>query len=259
VQTLLPEHIGTMSPAGVADAHGWPTDGLWVRALMLATADGAAAADSGLSGEISSAGDRLLFATIRGMADVILVGAQTIRQEGYSPIKPRPELVGRRIEAEQEPVPRVAIITKSGQLNVETPLFTESVEPPIIFVPESIDEQTRVRLSQAAEVVALGSDSVSLDRALKYLSSIGLKRVVCEGGPTLLGALAAEALVDEICLTITPLLSGGSYGEGETIPRILGGPVLPRTPQRMRLVHVLEDSGTLFLRYVLDDEYSPAG
>ena len=242
-----------MSPAGVADAHAWPTDGLWVRGLMVATADGAAAAESGLSGEISSAGDRLLFNTIRGLSDAVLVGAETIRREGYSPLRPRHELAARRAEAEQSPVPRLAIVTRSGNLDVESTLFTESVDPPIIFVPESIDDDTRSRLSQGAEVIAVGTDGVDIEAALRYLNSIGLRRVVCEGGPSLLGQMAAEHQLNELCLTITPLLSGGAYRSGESVPRILDHAVLADSPQNMRLVHVLEDGGSLFLRYVLTD------
>lgn len=254
MQTLLPEPVRPMSPAGVTEAHAWPTDVLWVRAVMLATADGAAVSPTGHSSGISSSGDRLLFAAIRGTADVLLVGAQTIRQEGYRPMSPRRELEIPRIEAEQAPVPRLAIVTRSGDLDTESSLFTDSAEPPIVFVPESISSDRRVQLSQVAEVVALGSDSVPLGQALSYLEAIGLKRVVCEGGPTLLGHLAAAGLLDELCLTITPLLSGGAYSQGGKIPRILGGAVLPDSPAQMQLIQVLEDSGTLFLRYVVAGE-----
>lgn len=246
-----------MSPAGVAEAHDWPQDQLWVRALMLATADGAARADTGLSGDISSAGDRLLFATIRGMADVILVGAETIRQEGYSGMKARPELAARRARAGQADAPRVAIVTRSGDLDPDAAIFQDSQLPPIVFLPESVAVDRRDRLSQVCEVVPLGTDEVPLGEALGYLDSIGLKRVVCEGGPSILGALAALDLVDEICLTVTPLLSGGRYSNGERTPRILDGAALPESPRPMRLIHVLEDSGSLFLRYAVHAHSDP--
>ena len=251
MQTLLPDRVGTMSPNGVAEAHNWPLDGVWLRAVMLATADGAAVSPTGRSGGISSAGDRLLFGTIRGMADVILVGAQTIRQEGYSPMKPRRELEARRVEAEQDPVPRLAIVSRSGDLNTASPLFTDSADPPVVFLPQAVADDQRDRLSQVAEVVVLGSASVPLDQAVAHLETLGLKRIVCEGGPTLLGELASHGLVDELCLTITPLLSGGSYSQDHAVPRILDGTVLLDSPKELHLVHVLEDSGTLFLRYVL--------
>ncbi len=242
-----------MSPTGVAEAHNWPLDGVWLRAVMLATADGAAVSPTGRSGGISSAGDRLLFGTIRGMADVILVGAQTLRKEGYSPLRPRPELEVRRVEAEQEPVPRLAIVTRSGDINTESPLFTDSDQAPIVFLPEAVPNDRLERLSQVAEVVVLGNDSVPLDQAVAHLETRGLKRIVCEGGPVLLGELATQGLVDELCLTITPLLSGGAYSQDEKVPRILEGAVLANSPKQLHLVHVLEDSGTLFLRYVLAD------
>lgn len=253
MQTLLPDRVGTMSPTGVAEAHNWPLDGVWLRAVMLATADGAAVSPTGRSGGISSAGDRLLFGTIRGMADVILVGAQTLRQEGYGPIRPRRELEDRRVEAEQAPAPRLAIVTRSGDLQTESSLFTESDQAPIVFLPESVPRDRLDRLSQVAEVVVLGGDSVPLDQALAHLEVLGLKRIVCEGGPVLLGELASQGLVDELCLTITPLLSGGAYSREETVPRILENAVLTDSPKQLHLVHVLEDNGTLFLRYVLAD------
>lgn len=253
MQTLLPDRVGTMSPNGVAETHNWPLDGVWLRAVMLATADGAAVSPTGRSGGISSAGDRLIFGTIRGMADVILVGAQTLRQEGYGPLRARRELEVRRVEAEQAPVPRLAIVTRSGDLDIETSLFTDSAEPPLVFMPESVPDDRLERLSRVAEVVVLGEQSVPLAEALAHLETMGLKRIVCEGGPVLLGELAAEDLLDELCLTITPLLSGGSYSQDQSVPRILEGTVLLNSPKQLHLVHVLEDGGTLFLRYVLTE------
>jgi riboflavin biosynthesis pyrimidine reductase len=252
VQRLLPEQNGSLSPAGVAEAHEWPEVETWVRALMVATADGAARSETGVSGGISSAGDRLIFGTIRGMSDAVLVGANTIRAEGYGGMKARPELVARRKAAGQNPAPRVAIITRSGDLDTSTGVFTDSDEPPIVFVPENLAEDKRADLSQAAEVIAAGKDDVVMTEVMAYLRSIGLPRIVCEGGPSLLGSLAAQGLLNELCLTVTPLLAGGSYPNGDRTPRILDGAVLPISPETLTLEHVLEDRGTLFLRYLVN-------
>ena len=249
VHTILPEQSGSLSPAGVAEAHEWPDADVWVRGLMVATADGAARSEVGLSGGISSAGDRLVFGTIRGMADAILVGANTIRTEGYGGMKARPELAARRAASGQRPAPRIAIVTRTGSLDTDAGVFVDSDEPPIVFVPESLPDDKRAELSQASEVISAGIDQVEMSEVITYLARIGLPRIVCEGGPTILGELAAQNLLNELCLTVTPLLAGGAYPNGDRTPRILDSAVLPSPPAVLSLEHVLEDNGTLFLRY----------
>lgn len=252
MQTLIPHRSGLMSPAGVADAYAWPDDDQpFVRALMVATADGAARSPKGLSGGISSAGDRLVFGTVRGLSDVILVGAQTVRSEQYGPQRERPELAARREQAGQAPTPRIAIVTRSGELDVDAPLFTESQQAPLIFAPRNLPEAVRARLDEVAEVVTFADETVPLPSVVEHLSRLQLHRIVCEGGPSLLGEIASCGLLNEVCLTVTPLLAGGSYPGQATIPRILAGPALPEAPQDVELVHILEDGGTLFLRYAL--------
>ncbi len=249
MQFLWPHHVGTLSPAGVADAFTWPRhDAPYLRAVMVETADGAARSPQGLSGGISSAADRLVFATIRGLSDVILVGAETVRSEGYGPPRERPELVDRRREAGQAPVPRVAIVTRSGDLDVASPLFTEAVEKPLVFAPASLPAERRAALSPVADVVMVGDSECEPRAIVAELGRRGLNRIACEGGPTVLGQFMAQRLVDELCITVTPLAFGGT-GDAEPVARIIGGAPLPDAPRPMRLAHVLESDGTLFLRY----------
>ena len=246
---LLPERAGTMSPAGVADAYAWPeTDGPWVRAVMVATADGAAESPQGRSGEISSAGDRLVFETIRGLSDVVLVGADTFRRESYGPVRPQPGLEKRRKDLGMSGAPRLAVVTASGDLDPSVGAFVSSPEPPLILAPTSLPSERRTVLAPVAELVEAGDTSVDLIRAVAALAERGMTRVACEGGPRLLGELAAAGLMDELCLTVTPLMSGGSYS-GNPIPRILAGAELSDAPHPMQLHHVIEDAGTLFLSY----------
>lgn len=250
---LIPPQSGSMSPSGVADAFEWPVgEQPWVRGVMVATADGAARGPSGLSGGISSASDRLVFATIRGMADVILVGSGTVRQEGYGPRnKARPELADRRAALGQSPISRIAIVTASGNLDETSPLFTESSEPPILLVTSSMPDDRRAALAPVAEIIEAGVDRVETGRAIAALAEMGMTRIACEGGPTLLGQLAAEGNLDELCLTVTPLLSGGVYAD-HPVPRILDGSALADSPQPIRLKHVIESDGTLFLSYIIN-------
>lgn len=249
MQLLWPEHRGSLSPAGVADAFTWPdSDAPYVRAVMVATADGAAKSPKGLSGGISSAADRLVFATIRGLSDVVLVGAETVRSEGYGPPRPRPELADRRLAAGQADATRIAVVTRSGNLDPDAALFSDPAARPLIFAAKSADPQRLARLAEVAEVVTVGQDDCDPASVIAELASRGLKRVACEGGPSILGQFMAQRLVDELCLTITPLAFGGT-GSQEPVSRIIAGPLLPDAPRPMRLAHVLESDGTLFLRY----------
>lgn len=249
MQMLWPDRAGALSPAGVADAFEWPpTPGHWVRAVMVATADGAARSPGGRSGGISSSADRLVFATIRGLSDVILVGAQTVRTEGYGPPKARPELGDRRRSAGQEPLPRVAVVTASGNLDETSSLFTEATEPPIVLCPDSLPADRRRALEPVAQLIAAGEEQVDMEAAVDALVALDLHRIACEGGPRLLGQLLAADLVDDLCLTVTPLLFGGDDAE-HAVPRILSGAVLADAPRSIHLDHVIVSDGTLFLRY----------
>lgn len=249
MQFLWPDHRGSLSPAGVADAFTWPDHGSpYVRAVMVSTADGAAKSPKGLSGGISSAADRLVFATIRGLSDVILVGAETVRSEGYGPPRQRPELADRRAAAGQSPAPRVAVMTRSGNLDPTSSLFTDNPVKPLVFVPGTAPADRLAALAEVAEVVQVGDSDCEPAAVVEELGRRGLNRVACEGGPSVLGQFMEHRLIDEICLTITPLAFGGTGG-GDPVSRILAGPALADAPRNMRLAHVLESEGTLFLRY----------
>lgn len=253
MRMLIPDVQGALSPAGLADVFDWPApERPWVRAVMVATADGSANSPKGQSAGISSPSDRLLFATVRGLADVILVGAQTVRTEGYGQPKARPELSHRRHEAGQAERPRIAVITRGGELNLAGRLFTEPGTRPIVLAPGTLPADRRAALEPVAELVLLGTHAVPLVDAVAALAERGLTRIVCEGGPRLLAELAAADLLDELCLTVTPLLAGGSFAD-QHAPRILSGTVLADAPRGMRLDTVLESDGTLFLKYLLRD------
>ncbi len=97
--------------------------------------------------------------------------------------------------------------------------------------------------SEAAEMIVAGTDRVDLGTALRGLWERGARVVLCEGGPSLNGQLVADDLIDESCVTMSPLLAGGDAG------RIMhGGPVGAARP--MRLARVLVDGDMLLLRYM---------
>ncbi len=174
--------------------------------------------------------------------------AETVRSEGYGPPKARPELADRRAAAGQSPTPRVAIVTRSAELDPTSSLFTDAAEPPLIFTPANLPADRRAALETVAEIVHVGETSCEPAEVIAELGRRGLNRVACEGGPSVLGQFMAGRLVDEICLTITPLAYGGTGG-ADPVSRIIAGPGLADAPRPMRLAHVMESDGTLFLRY----------
>jgi riboflavin biosynthesis pyrimidine reductase len=231
----------------LADLYAYP-DGLqscWVRGNMIASLDGGAT-DDGKAGGLAGPGDRAVFSLMRHAADVILVGAATVRIENYSgaqlPVAARQERQ-RRGQAE---VPPIAVITRSGNLDPSARLFTRTEVPPLILTTSRFLDDTRRRLGSVAEVIdACGPepDSVDASTVLKILADRGLYRVLTEGGPLFLGTLIEEDLLDELCLTVAPILVGGGS------KRVATG--LGNVHTKMRRTHLLtDDDGYLYTRYV---------
>jgi riboflavin-specific deaminase-like protein len=227
----------------------WPVPTAWLRANMVMTVDGAARSPSGLSADISSDADRRVFGRLRGLADVVLAGAGTVRAEGYRPARVKPDFAALRAQAGQTPAPAIAVVSRSLDLDLDGPLFHEPSTPTIVITTTSSDERRRELVSRKADVVVAGDENVDLHRAVAALNERGLHRVHAEGGPSLLADLAAHGLLDELLVTLSPVLAGGSYADGTRVPRILDGSALPDSPRPLRLHHVLEDDGTLFLSY----------
>jgi riboflavin biosynthesis pyrimidine reductase len=223
-------------------------DGLracWVRGNMITSLDGGAT-DDGKSGGLAGTGDRSVFAVMRQQADVILVGAGTVRAENYSGAQFSPVQRQARQRRGQAEVPPIAVVTNRGEFDHDAKLFTRTEVPPMILTSSAAAPGASSRLGSLAEVVvASGADPDAVDNAvaLKILADRKLFRVLAEGGPSLLGSLIVAGLLDELCLTIAPLLVGGSA------PRIATGP--GDVHSRMRRSHLLgDDAGYLYARYV---------
>jgi len=212
----------------------------WLRANMVASADGAGFLD-GRTAALSTPADMRLFGLLRVLADVVLVGAGTARAEEYKPARRRPSLEDLR--AGRPPTVPIAVVSRKLDLDFAAPLFTGA--PPdartiVITCAGSPDDQ-RAAAARVADVIVAGETAVDLEEALAVLRDRGLGQVLCEGGPHLLGQLAADGLLDELCLTVTPVLAG----PGPT--RVVAGAPFPARP--MTLAHVLTDDGELFCRY----------
>ncbi|MFD9000015.1 pyrimidine reductase family protein [Streptomyces sp. NPDC059582] len=215
----------------------------WLRANMVSTLDGAAQHD-GRSQPISHAADMRIFGTLRALADVVLVGAETVRQEGYRPARARAEFAAAREAAGQAPAPAIAVVTAALDLDFSLPLFT-APEVPTLIITGAAAAPDRIAAAEKAGVrVLIAGDGVGVDpaRAVRVLAGLGHTRLLTEGGPRLLGQLVAAGVLDELCLTVAPMLTAGGA------QRIAGGPPVV-VPQRFALVSLLEEDGFLFSRY----------
>ncbi|OLR94992.1 pyrimidine reductase family protein [Actinokineospora bangkokensis] len=214
----------------------------WVQVNFVASADGAVAVD-GLSDGLSSPGDKRVFALGRDLADVVLVGWGTARDEGYRGVKRKETRTGRRAARGLAEVPPVAVVTPRCSITPDSPLLTDTLVPSIVITTGAADRSARDAVADAgADVVVAGDDRLDLHRAMAALDERGLRRVCCEGGPRLFGDLVAADLVDQLCLTVAPLLAAGGAGRIAT-----SDPV--EVPRRMALASVLSDDGYLMLRY----------
>lgn len=215
----------------------------WVLANMVSGLDGSTAI-AGRVGQLSGPTDRQLFRDLRSVADVVLVGAETARRERYGPVLLSDARRSRREADARPPVPRMAIVSRSLDLSGAERALEPGTggERPIIVTCAASPEDARRELEQVADVLVAGTDRVEPDLALRALRGVGAAVVLCEGGPSLLGDLLASESVDELCLTLAPVVGG------DPLPVA----VLPTTATvaRARLAHVLEADGDLFLRYV---------
>ncbi|WP_158548076.1 pyrimidine reductase family protein [Desertihabitans brevis] len=212
-----------------------------LRTLMVASADGAATI-AGRVDTLTSPADQRLLLTARAVADVVLVGAGTVRAEGYGPLVVEADISARRGARGQTPHPGLAVVTATGDLDLEHPLFTEAVTRPLVVTTEGCPR--RDRIEQVADVVTAGAQTLDVRAAVAALRARGLRRIGCEGGARLNQALLAADLVDELVLTTAPLLVGGEA------PRIVHGAVLD-PPRPLRLVGVLRSGDHLFTRWSL--------
>lgn len=229
--------LGLYSPAGEP----------LVRFNFVASADGAATT-GGTSAGLGTAADQRIFALQRRHADVVLVGAGTIRAEGYA---------GELLDAEAQTWrrdhglpghPGIAVVSGSLDLDPQSEFFTSAPVPVLVFTTGSADASRKAALAQVAEVITAGEDEVDPRLILAALTERGHRMVHAEGGPTLFASFQRAGAVDSLCLTISPVLAGG---EGQ---RIATG--FTSENQRVQLALLLEEAGALFTEYRRADGHS---
>lgn len=208
-----------------------------LRVNFIASLDGAVTVD-GLSGGLHGPGDKEIFDSLRMVCDALIVGWGTVRAENYDALRlSEPARTWRRDHGLAE-FPLMVIVSDSLDLNLSQLVFTDAPIPPLVITH---GKAPAGRLAGIAEVVVTGDEEIDLAVMIAELHARGATQLLSEGGPRLLGRLAAADLVDEICLTVSPLLVGGGPG------RIAAG--APGIPRRMSLRHVLSQQDMLFLRY----------
>lgn len=229
----------------LAQAYAYPqVEGPWLRANMVSSIDGGATWE-GSSRGLSSPSDLRILKLLRGLSDAILMGASTVRREPYSAAPAKEEWQPLRQSAGQLPAPTFAVVSRTLDLDPDAPLFTKARPDArtIVFTAASAPVDRRTALDKVADVIVAGQNKVDLGRAVDELAARGHTRLHSEGGPHLLAELAGSGRLDELCLTVSPVLTAGAA------QRIVTGDAFPQ-PITMDLAHVLEEDGHLFLRYV---------
>lgn len=214
-------------------------DGTWVRANMVTSIDGAISVQ-GRSGGLGGIADKLVFGLLRSLADVILVGAQTARAEHYGLARTWPQLRPGR------PVPPIAIVTKRLTLDLDSPLIQGNGGPRTIILTTSQADTDRIEQARTtADVIIAGDDDVPATAIIGHLADRGLRKILIEGGPTLLAQLSAAGLLDELCWTISPQVEGGDSAR-MMVSKSSDQPA----PRDFALRALLEDDGFLLTSYV---------
>ena len=230
--------VRQLFPAGsvidVADetAYSYPEGTIFLRANMVSSIDGAAVSAEGRTAGLSEPADQRLLGVLRRLSDVIIVGARTARVEGYGPAA-RP----------------IAVVSRDLDFDPNAPLFANASQRTIVITTADAPADRALALARQADVVVCGEQWVDFAIAIHELGERGHRKLLCEGGPVVLRQLVAAGLVDELCLSLSPVLVGGGPG------RITAGDLLEPAASA-RLTHLFEDAGTLFSRYSLADSHA---
>lgn len=212
-----------------------------VRMNFVESADGAVTL-GGRSGALGGETDRTLMHVLRTIADVVLVGAGTVRVEGYGGIRVGDEDVAWRRDKGLADQPALAIVSGGLRLEPTDDVFAEAVARPVVVTTDAAARARGGLLVPVADVMACGEGSVDLAAMLEEFAARGWTQVLCEGGPHLFGTLLDAGVVDEVCVTVAPRFVGGGAG------RIVQG--ARESDRRFALARVVtDDEGFAFLRY----------
>lgn len=215
-----------------------PADRPYVVCNFVSSADGKATA-RGRTALLGGEGDRTMFHLLRTQVDAILAGTGTLRVERYGVLSREPRFVEIRVAEGRAPQPLAVVISRSGHIPFEIPLFASSESVVAVYAPPGVELPSCAAQLTLHELTPVDGELVGVLRSLRHQH--GVQSLLCEGGPMLFSALLAHDLVDELFLTLAPTIVGGAE---------LGITSLPLAALlQLRLVRVLEHEGTLFMRY----------
>lgn len=244
IDCLLPRHVTGLTDEQLVDWYAHPAaTGPRVSFNFVSSLDGAATLN-GRSGELGDAADRRIMKLLRRAADIILIGAGTVRAEGYSG-----ELIGPEDSLWRQGhggSVRPALAMVSGRLSVDPgmPFFTDAAERPLVITTAEADPARKRKLEKVAEVLVCGRRSLDVEMLIHELGLRGFSRLHSEGGPHLFGTFQQASRVDELCLSVSPVLVGGPG------MRIAVSSSQNPGPCHLHLDHVLRSGDMLFLRYL---------
>jgi len=239
MRALWPEP-GTLDDEALIERHRIDRSRPSLRMNFVASLDGAGTLH-GRSGGLSSPADQRLLDLLRMLADVLVVGAGTIRAEGYTDLRLDDQAVAWRRRHGLPAHPRLAIVSSRLDLLPDHPALAGAPVRALVITHASAPADRIEALRRTADVVVLGAAAVDVAALVGTLAGLGLPAVLCEGGPALFGELTAADQIDELCLALSPLVDGPGAG------RITAGPVSQL--HALLLCHVLAEDDMLFLRY----------
>jgi riboflavin biosynthesis pyrimidine reductase len=219
---------------------------VWLRTNFVASLDGSIQGADGRAGSINTASDHFVFAVHRAQADAILVGAQTVRVERYRAVDLVPWQRELRAREGLAPFPLLVIISRSLDLDLRLADNGLGEGGAVLVITTAGKSGADVERFAAAgiDLMQLGDADVDLVAATNALADAGYRRVLCEGGPRLHRDLLAADLVDEMSLTLSPVVVGG---EGR---RTTAGAAITRSPGFELSLSLLAEDGSLFTTYL---------
>jgi len=201
-----------------------PPDRPWLRVNFVSTVDGAAQGSDGLSKGINNDADKRVFDVLRSRADCLVVGAGTLRAEAYD-------------------VPRLPLVVVSRSGDLPPTLRGAPRGRVLMATVASADSLAQVRAQLGEDnVLVLGDDEIDLALLKSTLADRGWVEQLCEGGPSLFADLLAAGVVDELCWTVVPMLTGG-----DAVRMATGADV----DVELRPTLLLEQDGTLLGRWLV--------
>lgn len=244
MQLIWPDAQGhELDTSELERLYSYPADRGWVVVNFVSSADGAVEVNGRAAG-LSNAPDRQVLELGSDLADVLLVGATTAMVEGFRGVLPGERTAQRRRRLGLSPISPTAVVTTGQTLPADAPVVTEAEVPTIVLTCAAAPAAKRRAWAAAgADLAIVGEQQVDPASAIDALLARGLCRIDCEGGPQLFGSLLSAGMVNELRLTVSPLLVSGAAS------RIAAGAGLD--PINLELASAIAATNTLMLRYLV--------